>query len=252
LIGRDWHARMQDPDDPVRMELEAAVAAGVPILPVLIGSTPMPRPQDLPASVAAIATQNAAVLGVLHDFDTHMRALLPQIESMLGGLVAGSIITREPHALGIACNGIVPFLQHTVPMGPVFVQWSVFGTRDFQQGPDSVVSLYLHRTSHLGDFVELHVLLSFWFQAADATHVIAGLVMQRIEQEPVVPASFLMQAGVPLQVKLRRSDEDPRQVWKMVTDLPLQLSLAYIATVSGPAPADETAPDPTAEDPETP
>ena len=64
LIGRDWHSRMQKPDDPVRMELGTAVAAGVPVLPVLIGTTPMPGPEDLPASLASIATQNAAAVGV--------------------------------------------------------------------------------------------------------------------------------------------------------------------------------------------
>jgi hypothetical protein len=33
-------------------------------------------------------------------------------------------------------------------------------------------------------------------------------------------------------LKIRWSDEDPRQVWKMITDLPLRLSLTYVATVS--------------------
>src|SRR5688572_2188701 len=243
LIGRDWHSRMQEPDDPVRMELETAVAAGVRVLPVLIGTTPMPGPEDLPASLASLATQNAAVVGVLHDFDTHMRALLPKIESMLGGPAAGSIVTREPRALDIVCNGIVFFLQRSVNTGPFIPQWSVFGTGDFYRAAESVVSLYLHRISYLGDVLELHVLLSFWTREARSAHQLAGLVMQRIEQEPIVPPALLMQPDVPLQVKLRRSDEDPRQVWKMVTDAPLQLSLAYIATVSSQAAANQTTPD---------
>jgi hypothetical protein len=76
--------------------------------------------------------------------------------------------------------------------------------------------------------------------------------MQRIEVEPIVPPEFLTHSDVPLQVKLRRSDEDPRQVWKMVTDTPLQLSLAYIATVSSPAATIEPAADPRAAVPEMP
>jgi len=250
LIGRDWHTRMQDPGDPVRMELETAVAAGVPVLPVLIGTTPMPGPEDLPASLASIATKNAAVVGVLHDFDTHMRALLPKIESMLGGAAADSVVTREPRAVDVVCKGVVRFLQES-EMTPFFPQWSVFGTEDFNRGAETIVSLYLHRISHLGDVMELHVLLSFWPRDAGAAHYLAGLVMQRIEQEPIVPPACLPQAEVPLQVKLRRSDEDPRQVWKMVTDTPLQLSLAYIATVSIQSAANETS-NPRAAIPEVP
>ena len=244
LIGRDWHSRMQEPDDPVRMEIEAALAAGVPVLPLLIGTTPMPGPEDLPTSLASIATQNAAVVGVLHDFDTHMRALLPRIESMLGRPGTGSIVTREPRVLDIVCDGIVMFLSQSVTEA-FGARFSVYGTGDFYQPAESVVSLYLHRISDLGDVLELHVLLSFWTRDARLAHRFAGLVMQRIEQEPIVPpACLLYQRDVLLQVKLRRSDEDPRQVWKMVTDAPLQLSLAYIATVSSQTAANQTVSDP--------
>jgi uncharacterized protein DUF4255/TIR domain-containing protein len=251
LIGRDWHTRLQELTDPVRMELETAVAAGVPILPVLIGTTPMPSPDDLPASLTPIARQNAAVIGVLHDFDTHMRALLPKIESMLGGPAAGSIVTREPRAVEIVCSGTMFFLERSVNADR-YLRWSVFGTVDFLREMESAVSLYLHRISRLGDVLELHFLLSFWTRTAHSAHQLAGLVMQRIEQEPIVPPAFLRETEVPLQVKLRPSDEDPRQVWKMVTDTPLQLSLAYVATVSIGVTANDTAPDSRAQPPEIP
>src|SRR5262245_25540706 len=72
LIGPEWHTRIHQPDDPVRMEVETALAARVPVLPVLIGSTRMPSLEQLPGSMSAICDQNAAFVGVLNDFDTHM------------------------------------------------------------------------------------------------------------------------------------------------------------------------------------
>ena len=56
--------------------------------------------------------------------------------------------------------------------------------------------------------------------------------MQQLEATPLVPDDAFWNVRSPMQVKLRPSDEDPRQIWKMITDAPLRLSLAYIATVS--------------------
>ena len=51
----------------------------------------------------------------------------------------------------------------------------------------------------------------------------------RIEGEPL---GQHFQRNDAIQLKIRSSDEDARTVWKMITDQPLQLSLAYIATIS--------------------
>ena len=50
----------------------------------------------------------------------------------------------------------------------------------------------------------------------------------------MVPDEFFnyCPAGHPCNLKIRRSDEDPRRIWNMITDEPLCLSLAYVATVS--------------------
>src|SRR5919109_325372 len=41
LIGDRWQEKIGRADDPVRMEIETAVASNVPVLPVLIGTAPM-------------------------------------------------------------------------------------------------------------------------------------------------------------------------------------------------------------------
>ena len=233
LIGPEWHTRIHQPDDPVRMEVETALAANVPVLPVLIGSTPMPNPEDLPTSIGSITVHNAAIVGVLQDFDTHMKVLLPKIESILGKLAVPRMVSADPQVILSTCQGIVRFLHHAIQSERgAFLDWRIFATSDFGAGHANTGSLYLHRISQLGDLLELHLLISFWTQVAAPALEGAGLVMQCFERFPVVPAEHLPSMQTAVAVKMRRSDEDPRQVWKMITDYPLQLSLAYIATVS--------------------
>jgi hypothetical protein len=88
---------------------------------------------------------------------------------------------------------------------------------------DNRVTLYLRRLSRVSELLELHVLLSFWSRQSSTTHLQAGLVMHLLEQHPVLPDEFFAEPGPRLQVKIRRSDEDPREFWKMITPDPLQL-----------------------------
>jgi hypothetical protein len=86
LIGPQWisgdaaQPRIQDPNDPVRIELEAAMELKVPIVPVLIGSTSMPGAETLPASLHDILLFNAAVVDPGKDFDHHMARLIAAID----------------------------------------------------------------------------------------------------------------------------------------------------------------------------
>jgi TIR domain/Pvc16 N-terminal domain len=233
LIGAGWLERIHGPDDPVRMEVETAIEAAIPVLPVLIGATRMPDLGQLPASLAVLAAQNAAVVGVLHDFDTHMRMLWPRLEALVDWVATRSPVAADPGVIGVACDGIVASLRDAgmSSLGLAF-NWQVFGSSEFFSVPQSTVSLYLHRVVHRSDSLELHVLLSFWTNYVGAAQNLVGQVIRHFDHEPVVPTTYFRQLQVPVRVKIRRSDEDPRQVWKMVTDQPLQLSLAYVATVS--------------------
>jgi hypothetical protein len=237
LIGSGWLPRIREADDPVRLEIEAALENRVPILPVLIGNTVMPDPDDLPASMAALAFQNAVTVGVSHDFDTHMQALLPTVETMLGKLARQSIVTADPDVIHRACGAVIACLKDSyaldAPRGWT-VEWQVVGTRDFVKTNQVFVTLFLHRVVRLGAFLELHFILSFWGISAVNEHLLAGWVIRQLERTPVIPGKFFdpgPEDGA-CELKIRRSDEDPRQVWQMITDEPLCLSLAYVATVS--------------------
>ena len=237
LIGNGWLKTIREPDDPVCMEIETACQNQVPVLPVLIGNTPMPDPDELPASITTLAFQNAVTVGVSHDFHTHMQALLPRIETILGTLSAQSVVTDDPEVIHKTCDGIIYWLQEMYPGGNAtgwHVSWETVNTIDHNNCNRNAVTMLMHRAARLGESLELHFLLSLWGIAAAAEHKLAGWVIHHLERHPMVPDEFFnyCPAGPPCNLKIRRSDEDPRRIWNMITDEPLCLSLAYVATVS--------------------
>jgi hypothetical protein len=63
IIGRNWSSpRLQDPGDRLRQELEAAMALGANIIPVLVGGARMPDEADLPPSLQNLARRQAVRL----------------------------------------------------------------------------------------------------------------------------------------------------------------------------------------------
>lgn len=69
LIGPGWLTasnagvrRLDEPEDFVRLEIEAGLQSGKPVLPVLIGGVSMPAEKELPPSIGALARRQALVL----------------------------------------------------------------------------------------------------------------------------------------------------------------------------------------------
>jgi hypothetical protein len=89
LIGRKWlgrtgnHVRIKEERDPVRSEIEAALAARVPVFPVLVDGASMPQASELPDSLQSLRTLNAATLDSGRDFDVDMARLLVAIDQRL-------------------------------------------------------------------------------------------------------------------------------------------------------------------------
>jgi TIR domain/PASTA domain len=74
LIGRSWASasdgngrrRLDDPQDFVRLETAAALNDNVPVIPVLLQGAAMPRPEQLPEDLVALARMNAIELRHTH------------------------------------------------------------------------------------------------------------------------------------------------------------------------------------------
>lgn len=79
----DGRRRLDDPDDLVRLELEAAFAADLRVIPILVEGAVMPRRDELPESISSLARRNALTLR--HEtFRSDMARLLVAIEQVLG------------------------------------------------------------------------------------------------------------------------------------------------------------------------
>ena len=89
IIGPKWlgrtragSARINETTDPVRIEIEAALARGIPVVPVLVGRANMPREADLPESLKQLSYLNAAEVSSGRDFNQQMERLRRSIDSL--------------------------------------------------------------------------------------------------------------------------------------------------------------------------
>ncbi len=79
LIGDEWltitdehgRRRLDDPDDFVRLEIEAALLRKVRVIPILVGGASMPRADELPDSLSKLVRRQALELSPSRfEFDT--------------------------------------------------------------------------------------------------------------------------------------------------------------------------------------
>lgn len=89
VIGDAWRglsvdgsfARIDSPGDFVRIEIEAALARGIPVVPVLVEGAKLTSPELLPAGLQALAFRQAAEV-------RPGRELMFQMDSLIRGLEA--------------------------------------------------------------------------------------------------------------------------------------------------------------------
>jgi hypothetical protein len=89
VIGPAWldiadqnGRRLDQPDDPVRIEVEAALRYGKRLIPILIDDARMPEASALPETIAPVASQNAAPLHNNQYFEQDINTLINDIASL--------------------------------------------------------------------------------------------------------------------------------------------------------------------------
>jgi hypothetical protein len=87
VIGPRWlhpdqegRRRLDDPNDYVRLEIERALNRGIPVVPLLVGPTSMPKENDLPASLAPFAYRHGLSVDPGLDFGNHLERTIQAIE----------------------------------------------------------------------------------------------------------------------------------------------------------------------------
>src|SRR5690348_6411417 len=79
ITDEDGRRRLDDPDDFVRLEIEAALARDVRVIPILVEGARMPRADELPASLSKLARRQALELSPSW-FDVGTERLLRVLE----------------------------------------------------------------------------------------------------------------------------------------------------------------------------
>ena len=90
IIGPKWlggskggHSRIKDDNDPVRIEVETALNNRLPTVPILVGQTNMPKPEQLPQSLRDFAFINAAPVDTGRDFHRDLTRVITSLEMMI-------------------------------------------------------------------------------------------------------------------------------------------------------------------------
>ena len=113
LIGPDWLAaeteggrrRLDHPDDVVRLEIEAALARGIRVIPALVENAESPSSDELPEGLTMLARRNAVELGEGARWRADVDRLIAALERMREANIQepvspGSTLEDEPDNRG--------------------------------------------------------------------------------------------------------------------------------------------------------
>lgn len=83
VVGKSWRsqrkgqpARIMDPDDWVRIEVETALERGIPVVPLLIDGASLPNREQLPESLWPLLRRNALPVDSGRDFHAQLTRLV--------------------------------------------------------------------------------------------------------------------------------------------------------------------------------
>jgi hypothetical protein len=100
VIGKSWRsqrksqpARIMDPDDWVRIEVETALERSIPVVPLLIDGASLPSRDQLPESLWPLLRRNALPVDSGRDFHAQLSRLVRDLRLQLGEEASGSAAT---------------------------------------------------------------------------------------------------------------------------------------------------------------
>jgi hypothetical protein len=96
VIGRSWlniqsvtgGRRLDDPSDPVRIEIEEALKSNIPVILLMVDGADLPSSEQLPESLRPLVKQNGRKINVDPYFDVDMQRLTKEIQNWLSTIAA--------------------------------------------------------------------------------------------------------------------------------------------------------------------
>ncbi len=150
--GTDGRRDIDDPHDPVRMELEAALSADIPIIPVLVADARRPGPEELPASLVALTTMQAFELRD-DEFAADVEQLAATLETFSRD--RASATSTEPEPLPESAPPAPAPPEVPTPNPPIYVdenvQFTVYRPRTLQPGRWSSLLAFAHLSDRRPD-----------------------------------------------------------------------------------------------------
>jgi hypothetical protein len=128
VIGRQWatvkdqngNRRLENPRDFVRLELAAALARNIRVIPVLVGGARMPSIEELPEPLAALSTRNAIELT-----DTAFQEMLPRLIHALESTVHVAAPASLPEPV-VTAKKIPVWIYGALALAAVVVAFLIF------------------------------------------------------------------------------------------------------------------------------
>ena len=81
--GKGGRSRINEENDPVRVEVETALQRGIPVVPILVNGATMPKPTELPDGLKELSFRNAAAVDSGRDFHQHMDRVIRSMDQIL-------------------------------------------------------------------------------------------------------------------------------------------------------------------------
>jgi len=142
VIGPHWCAvagareRIRETDDPVRVEIESALAAGIHLVPVLVDGATMPSATELPEALRPFAFANALTVSSGLDFHQHADRLIASLDRILGPKAPAAPavapvpvgLFRSPHSWAIVAALALPFAAAAGGLAPPWPRGAQFLT----------------------------------------------------------------------------------------------------------------------------
>lgn len=181
IVGPRWRggdgtqSRIMQANDPVRIEIETAMAMGKIVLPVLVNGATMPEPADLPPSMEAFHFLNAAPVDSGRDFDVHLTRLIEFIDGALRGLGRRVRLEDDESAGSRTASkrprwGRTAALVLRVAAGPIVAVNLAFAAFGLIALHDNAIAFWLQATAAIAILVAGAgmLLLAAWFSGAAA------------------------------------------------------------------------------------